>query len=291
MDHKNRNSTVLRNTLITSTPINDPITGFVFKWDTEREKWMIGSDSTSSPNAIISGTACPAIIEIPRNFTYDGTTAPVEIIGRYSFQGCGAYRSDPTKTVFITKQVKIIKVRSFCNGNYLLNFTIEAGSVLETIEERGLYQVGYNARSDSITPILILPFTLKSVAAEGIHNCFLFTEIIYCGLHSLMENTSSLSYSTLTTVVRVIDSYPYMSIFGAIHAVDKSVDVMQICINFLPDPTPSPLSSISNFGFLSFLSLPDSPLLLSLAAASTFASLNLSFSCNNKENCFLYFRQ
>ena len=63
---------------------------------------------------------CPVSIEIAREKTYtDGKSYPVEIIGQRAFLNCALYNNYPTKTIFVTKQVKLIKQYGFSYEHYL----------------------------------------------------------------------------------------------------------------------------------------------------------------------------
>lgn len=210
-------------------PIADASTVFYYLWDSSREAWIIGKDTTVNKNALIDpkGT-CPEPLIIPRSFIRDCVSYPVEVIGQSAFGLCSAGADDPTKTIFITKQVKVIKRRGFYCGSYITNFTIEKGSKLEEIGESGIHWIGYKDPGSSLTPTLIFPSSLYSIHNEGIYWCDIFTTFIYCGTYSLVQNSSTIS-SNYKNFVLTLKSYPEDTIFGTIRNANKTIDILEEC--------------------------------------------------------------
>ena len=55
------------------------------------DSWLIGTDTTSYPNAYVNGiNGCEETLEIPHELTDEsGKTKKVEVIGQYAFNLCG----------------------------------------------------------------------------------------------------------------------------------------------------------------------------------------------------------
>lgn len=183
---------------------------FYYTWEESRDAWIIGKNVNGDATAVVAGyLLCPVVLEIPGKFE----DKPVEVIGEYAFNKCAYNSKCQTRTVIVPKEIKIIMRYGLSNLAYLTNFSIEAGSQLETINFYGLHCIGKSARESSLTRTLVLPSTLVSVASSGIHQCDIFYDIIYCGTEHLL-NVSSLAYSDSSEqYFYVTEDYGYDTIF------------------------------------------------------------------------------
>lgn len=226
---------------VLESAVADEALGFYFTWESNKKVWTIGRDIDDTANAVIAGKDdCPAIIEIPRNFSYEGYSGPVEIVGRKAFNWCARHSYYLTHTVFVTKQVKVIRYLGFGAMNYLKNFTIEPGSQLEVIEGSGLHAIGSVAQS-SLSKVLMLPSSLYSIGVNGIYYCNSFTDVIYCGTNDLSENSSILNTGDTPIIdLRVSIYYPSNSLLG--RTVNRSENIYYRCTEFegIPLPTKTP---------------------------------------------------
>lgn len=214
-------------------PIKDSTTGFYFLWESTYQSWIIGQESDVSANAVDGVANCKEPLEIPSEFTYDGITSPVETIGKKAFEKCAYQSTSITRTVFITKQVKVIKNLAFGYSSYVSNFTIEAGSQLEEIESFCFYNVGFSAAT-KYTKTLFLPATLNTIGNKCFQKCYLFTEVIYCGIIDFSEGEFALEGA----IVRVKKNYPAAIALGL--DADKTFDISQICNDFALIPRSTP---------------------------------------------------
>lgn len=217
-----------------STPISDLSTGFYYIWSSARSAWTVGRETEDSANAVIGGTkSCPYTIIVPRNFSHNGFSGPVDTVGKYAFRSCANEPENQTREIFVTKQVKYIKDYGFGNQYYLTSFVIEAGSELEVISHRALHYFGYYSDiANSTSKTLTLPSTLLCIMDQGIIYCDIFTQINYCGSLDLSLNCTTLEYRITPIVTRVTESYPNEIIFG--RTALKDVDISQTCKDFAP---------------------------------------------------------
>lgn len=213
------------------------------------ESLLIGTDvydkgnASQYANAFVEGiTACPEVLEIPGILTdLSGKSKPVEIIGSGAFICCAKKsKNGKTKRLKVPRQVKIIKHAGFAGMNDSEAFEIEAGSVLETIEDHALENIGRNTvKNDPSkrTGTLILPSTLTSVYKDGFFCCNLFHTIFYYGFH-LLNNHSTLEYEVSPkTLVKVTSQYPSgQNIFnrGPNRGAETEAEAEKICMSFVP---------------------------------------------------------
>lgn len=179
-------------------------------------------DASDYANAFPKGVSdCPEDLIIPRTLKdQKGVTKPVEVIGQAAFCSCACYLSCSTKgktrRLTLTKQVKVIKYYGLGWMHELEHFSIEPGSVLETVEKWGLHWIGGNTATidPSRRITLVLPSTLSSVYEHGIFDCSIFDTIIYCGPYALTNN-SDLEVNVASIIVKVTSQYPSgKNIFG-----------------------------------------------------------------------------
>lgn len=162
---------------------------YIYTWIAKRSTWMIGQGNKNPANAVKGGnTNCPKDIIIPETLLHENNEYPIDEIGTWSFANCGLGN---TRSVFISKQVKFIRESAFLNMNSVTSFTIEAGSVLKTLEANAITGVGIGTADRTYTKTidlkktLILPSTLSNVKENSIFKCDLFTRVIYCGISNL----------------------------------------------------------------------------------------------------------
>lgn len=211
-----------------------------FKYLGEDQGLLIGTDiilsSNNYANAFVNTyLVCPDTLIVPRTLTdQNGVTKDVESIGAYAFARC-SYESGgfgKTKEIIVTRQVKVIKKFAFASMYDLRSFSIEAGSVLETIEQYAIHYIGYyyGANYTSKRTTLVLPSTLSSIESNGLYYCYLFHTIIYCGSHPLTAACSGLNMITPNIVVKVTSRYPAdQKIFGANPDRDSHTEVWAEC--------------------------------------------------------------
>lgn len=220
-------------------PIQDDSTGFIYRWDASRSAYIVGTDTDLAPNGVVSG-GCPENLIVPRDFSVDGTYGPVEVVGRFAFCSCGIEKQKYTKTILVTKQVKLIRQDGFGDEWDCQNFTIEQGSELEEIEEKGLMGIGMSTSDDNrLTKILYLPSNLFSIAPNGFQNCNLFDEIIYCGSNDLSINISDSIKDTYNPkmIIRVSSLYPANKFIGEF--ANKTEVPENLC--YLPKAAKTPV--------------------------------------------------
>lgn len=214
---------------------------YYYTWDTKRNAWITGKDITETANAVIGGLSkCPVDIKIPGKLPRNGNHYPVEVIGRYSFYSCAKFSN--TKTVFVPKQVKVIKERGLGVLDNVYNFTIEAGSQLEIVDLEGLAGIGYNNNDRTFssnlqsTKTLILPSTLYFASTQSIYWNNLFNRVIYCGSYYL-PLSSELMDKSPETKVYVTSKYTYSTVLGINPSTDiSSQDIEEACKNFERGP-------------------------------------------------------
>lgn len=100
---------------------------YQYTWLPESQSWMIGNDSKVAANAVLLGELqCPAEIIVPSYVQHDNKDYPVEVIGQYAFNNCAVKINYPTKTIIVSKQVKVIKFLGIGSEYYLHNFSFES---------------------------------------------------------------------------------------------------------------------------------------------------------------------
>lgn len=201
------------------------------------KSWLLGDDTENWTNAFIGGNKmCPKDITVPRSLTnMERVTRPVEVIGRYAYYTCGhpSYAAE-TRTVLVTKQVKVIKSFGFGNMYNVETFRFEDGNTLETIEARGLHYIGFKTGQNDANKrgIFTLPSSITSVASDGIYACNLFNTIIYCG-SLYLANSSDLEYVYSGTIedtkVMVTNLYSANLIFNRTAYKSSDYEVIESC--------------------------------------------------------------
>lgn len=169
-------------------------TTYNFELSEFENSWQVGNGTYKSyANAFKDGvSACPEDLIIPRTLKDEnGVEKEVAVIGQYAFCNCACLNcsngNGKTKRLTLTRNVKVIKKYGLGYMNDLETFIIEKGSVLGSVESRGMDRIGYNTGNNDPTKrgILTLPSSLSSVAQHGFNLCNLFKIIVYCGSHPL----------------------------------------------------------------------------------------------------------
>lgn len=178
-------------------------------WDESENTYRFGTNQEVAYNAIVNGkNGCPPKIHPPSNYN-DGTHGlhPITIVGVSAFDSCG-YDSITT-SIFIPKEIRVIKKKGFHQMHKVTSFVLEPGSKLETIEYKGLDGIGLSTK---VRTVLVLPKSLRSVTNEGLHLNTLFSIIIYCG-DTVISNSCSFGDSSSLSL-QTTESYSGTSLFG-----------------------------------------------------------------------------
>lgn len=100
-----------------------------------------------------------------------------------------------------------------------------------------MHYIGYYSNSTTrLTPTLLLPSSLSSVAKDGIMSCNLFTEVIYCGSNDLSINSSIIEKNGDPTVVEATSSYTFSEILGyslPSLSPDENTRITGLCQNYI----------------------------------------------------------